>query len=58
VRRTLTLRWFRSDLTAENVALLQRERPEVTFVTCGSDEDRDGSEVDSDEEDEESPVDE
>jgi len=33
VRRHPTLRWLRSDLTAENVVMLQRERPEITFVT-------------------------
>jgi hypothetical protein len=33
VRRATNLRWFRSDLTPENVAMLQRERPEVTFVS-------------------------
>jgi hypothetical protein len=32
VRHMPTLRWLRSDLTAENVALLQQERPDVTFV--------------------------
>jgi hypothetical protein len=32
VRNTPSLRWFRSDLSAENVAILQAERPEVTFV--------------------------
>jgi hypothetical protein len=32
VRRTPTLRWFRADLTAETVALLRRERPDVTLV--------------------------
>jgi hypothetical protein len=32
VRNTPTLRWFRSDLSPENVAILQAERPEVTFV--------------------------
>jgi hypothetical protein len=32
VRRTPSLRWFRSDLTPENVAILQAERPEVTFA--------------------------
>ena len=31
VRCTPTLRWFRSDLTPENVVLLQAERPEITF---------------------------
>ena len=33
VRRTPTLRWLRSDLTAENIAMLKQERPQVTFVT-------------------------
>jgi hypothetical protein len=33
VRSTPSLRWFRSDLTPENVAALRRERPEVTFVS-------------------------
>ena len=33
VRRHHPLRWLRSDLTAENVAMLQQERPEVTFVS-------------------------
>lgn len=28
-----SLRWLRSDLTPENMAMLQRERPEVTFVS-------------------------
>jgi hypothetical protein len=32
VRNTPTLRWFRSDLSPENVAILQAERPEVTFA--------------------------
>jgi hypothetical protein len=32
VRGTPSLRWFRSDLSPENVAILQAERPEVTFV--------------------------
>lgn len=31
VRRTPSLRWFRSDLTAQNVALLQAERPDIIF---------------------------
>ncbi len=26
------LRWFRSDLTEENIAILQAQRPEVTFT--------------------------
>ena len=33
VRRHPTLRWLRSDLSAENVAMLQREKPEITFVS-------------------------
>jgi hypothetical protein len=33
VRRATNLRWFRSDLTPENVAMLQLERPDVTFVS-------------------------
>lgn len=33
VRRHPTLRWIRSDLTEENVAMLKQERPEITFVT-------------------------
>ena len=33
VQGTPTLRWFRSDLTPENVALLQTEHPEITFVS-------------------------
>jgi hypothetical protein len=32
VRLTPSLRWFRSDLSPENVAVLQAERPEVTFA--------------------------
>jgi hypothetical protein len=32
VREVPNLRWFRSDLTPENVALLKRERPEVVFA--------------------------
>jgi hypothetical protein len=32
VRNTPSLRWFRSDLSSENVAILQVERPEVTFA--------------------------
>ena len=31
VRRTPTLKWFRSDLTQENIELLQYERPEIEF---------------------------
>jgi hypothetical protein len=31
VRHTPTLRWFRSDLTAENIAILKEERAEVEF---------------------------
>jgi hypothetical protein len=33
VRRASRLTWFRSDLTPENVAMLKRERPDVTFVS-------------------------
>ena len=33
VRNNLTLQWLRSDLSAENVAMLQQERPDVTFVS-------------------------
>lgn len=33
VRNHPTLRWLRSDLTKENVAMLQRERPDISFVT-------------------------
>jgi hypothetical protein len=32
VRHTPSLRWFRSDLSPENVAILQAERPEITFA--------------------------
>jgi hypothetical protein len=32
VRNAPNLRWFRSDLTPENVAMLKAERPDVTFV--------------------------
>jgi hypothetical protein len=32
VRRAANLTWLRSDLTPENVAMLQRERPNVSFV--------------------------
>jgi hypothetical protein len=32
VRNAPNLRWFRSDLTAENAAMLQAERPDVTFA--------------------------
>jgi hypothetical protein len=32
VRNAPNLRWFRSDLTSENVAMLQRERPDVVFA--------------------------
>jgi hypothetical protein len=32
VRNTPSLRWFRSDLSPENIAILQAERPEVTFA--------------------------
>jgi hypothetical protein len=31
VRPTPSLRWLRSDLTEEYVAMLQKERPETTF---------------------------
>eukprot|EP00571_Detonula_confervacea_P015084 CAMPEP_0172309128 /NCGR_PEP_ID=MMETSP1058-20130122/9507_1 /TAXON_ID=83371 /ORGANISM="Detonula confervacea, Strain CCMP 353" /LENGTH=353 /DNA_ID=CAMNT_0013021691 /DNA_START=98 /DNA_END=1159 /DNA_ORIENTATION=+ len=31
VRRTTSLKWFRSDLTQENIKLLSRERPEIHF---------------------------
>lgn len=33
VRHHPTLRWLRSVLTAENIAMLQRERPDITFVS-------------------------
>jgi hypothetical protein len=33
VRRAPNLRWLRSDLTPDNVAMLQLERPDVTFVS-------------------------
>ena len=33
VRNHPTLQWLRSDLSADNVAMLQLERPEVTFVS-------------------------
>jgi hypothetical protein len=35
VRRLIapTLRWLRSDLTQENIVLLQQERPGITFVS-------------------------
>jgi hypothetical protein len=32
-RRAASLRWLRSDLTPENVAMLKRERPDVEFVS-------------------------
>lgn len=32
-RRHPTLRWLRSDLSAESVAMLQQERPDITFVS-------------------------
>ena len=32
VRHHPTLRWLRSDLTDENIAMLNEERPEVTLV--------------------------
>ena len=31
VRRTTSLKWFRSDLTQENIRLLSREKPEICF---------------------------
>ena len=31
VRRHPSLRWLRSDLSEENIAMLQQERPEITF---------------------------
>lgn len=33
VRNHPALRWLRSDLTKENIAVLQRERPDITFVS-------------------------
>lgn len=33
VRHHPTLRWLRSDLTEENIAILQQERPDITFVS-------------------------
>lgn len=33
VRAKKALKWFRSDLTPQNVSLLQAERPEITFVS-------------------------
>lgn len=33
VRRHPTLRWLRSDLSAENVQMLRQERPDITFVS-------------------------
>lgn len=33
VRRHPTLRWLRSDLTADNVEMLKQERPDITFVS-------------------------
>jgi hypothetical protein len=33
VRNAPNLRWFRSDLTAKNAAILRRERPNVLFVS-------------------------
>lgn len=33
VRHTPTLHWLHSDLTKENVTILQQERPDVTFIT-------------------------
>lgn len=32
VRRHSSLRWLRSDLSAENIYMLRQERPEITFV--------------------------
>lgn len=32
VRSTSTLRWFRSHLTQENIAILKKDRPDVEFV--------------------------
>lgn len=36
VRYLPSLRWFKSELTEDNVAILQRERPEITFVWAGA----------------------
>lgn len=33
VRNHLNLRWLRSDLSPRNVAMLKRERPDITFVS-------------------------
>ncbi len=33
VRNTPSLRWLRSDLTEQNVAMLQKDRPEMTLVS-------------------------
>jgi hypothetical protein len=33
VRKIPSLRWFRSDLSPRYVAMLRKERPEVTFVS-------------------------
>jgi hypothetical protein len=33
VRATASLRWFRSDLYADNAAILKLERPEIKFVS-------------------------
>jgi hypothetical protein len=33
VRNNRTLQWLRSDLLAENVAMLQQERPDVTLIS-------------------------
>lgn len=33
VRNHPTLRWLRSDLSEENVVMLQREKPEITFIS-------------------------
>ena len=32
VRRTPTLKWFRSDLTEQNIISLSKERPEICFL--------------------------
>jgi hypothetical protein len=34
VQLSPTLRWLRSNLTNENVEILRRERPDVTFVSA------------------------
>ena len=33
VRHAPKLKWFQSDLSLENVAILKQERPEIVFVT-------------------------